>query len=395
MLLSDDKNEQHNLKMKQMNVSHLKLIGYLLIFLTFSLSAQNDWDTNTSGQITYSSGNIGIGTSSPDDLLDVVGSDTEFSIDNRRIELNTTDVTWDSYPWIGFYHDDVRGAFLGNGDPGEYIELKLENSTDFAIHGDGNVGIGTTTPEEALHVVGDVWVENAINSLEAKLYFGHTESFVERTAAELALTSSNRKLKLKARGTNSEIHFLTDDSERMLIDENGDVGIGTTNPASKIHVVQSNQNGIRLERAGHDSYDIRLAGSKGLRIFNTTDGEYEMVFDNGDIGIGTDSPTEKLEVNGTIRTKEVKVEASPWPDYVFEPDYELRSLEETEAFVKEHRHLPEIPSASELEANGLPLGEMNRLLMKKIEELTLHQIELLKLINSQNERIADLENKTK
>ena len=117
---------------------------------------------------------------------------------------------------------------------------------------------------------------------------------------------------------------------------------------------------------------------------------YGMFSDN--FGIGTTTPSEALEVNGTIRTKEVKVEASPWPDYVFDPDYELRSLEETEAFIKENKHLPEVPPASELEANGLSLGEMNRLLMKKIEELTLHLIEVNKENDKMKKEIGELRN---
>ena len=86
------------------------------------------------------------------------------------------------------------------------------------------------------------------------------------------------------------------------------------------------------------------------------------------------------------------VEASPWPDYVFEPEYNLLSLEETEAFIKKHQHLPELPSAKEIEANGVQLGEMNRLLLQKIEELTLHLIEQQKLNKELIQRIEKIEN---
>jgi len=80
------------------------------------------------------------------------------------------------------------------------------------------------------------------------------------------------------------------------------------------------------------------------------------------------------------------VETANWSDYVFKPEYQLPSLIKTEQFIKENGHLPEIPKASEVEANGLSLGEMNRLMMKKIEELTLHLIE-------QQKQIKVLENK--
>ena len=95
----------------------------------------------------------------------------------------------------------------------------------------------------------------------------------------------------------------------------------------------------------------------------------------GNVGIGTLSPTEKLSVNGKIRAKEVKVEAANWPDYVFQKEYPLLSLRELETYIKTNGHLPELPTAKEVESNGFELGEMNKQLVKKIEELTLYLID--------------------
>lgn len=105
----------------------------------------------------------------------------------------------------------------------------------------------------------------------------------------------------------------------------------------------------------------------------------------GSVGIGTYNPREyKLAVNGKIRAQEIKVEASPWPDYVFTKSYQLPTLQETERHIKEKGHLPGIPSAAEVKANGIDLGEMNAKLLQKTEELTLHLIEENKEnINSQ------------
>ncbi len=111
------------------------------------------------------------------------------------------------------------------------------------------------------------------------------------------------------------------------------------------------------------------------REYNNT---YMVFRPNGDIGIGTINPQEKLSVNGKIRAHEIKVETSNWPDYVFKTDYKLPSLTETEQFIKKHGHLSEVPKASEVEADGVSLGEMNKILLKKIEELTLHVISLQK-----------------
>jgi len=111
----------------------------------------------------------------------------------------------------------------------------------------------------------------------------------------------------------------------------------------------------------------------------------------GNVGIGTSSPNEKLTVNGKIRAKEIKVETANFPDYVFEDDYRLSTLTDLEKYIQIHKHLPEIPTAKQVEAAGLELGEMNKLLLKKIEELTLHLIEKDKQINRMMEKLDRLE----
>ncbi len=102
---------------------------------------------------------------------------------------------------------------------------------------------------------------------------------------------------------------------------------------------------------------------------------------NGKVGIGTTSPNTKLDVNGTIRANEIKVTTAPGADFVFDADYSLRTLDEVEDFINENNHLPEIPTALDMETNGVELTKMNQLLLMKIEELTLYTIELNKRIN--------------
>jgi len=98
------------------------------------------------------------------------------------------------------------------------------------------------------------------------------------------------------------------------------------------------------------------------------------------VGIGTNSPDYKLDVNGTIRTKEIIVETG-WADFVFDSGYELAPLEEVEDFIAQNGHLPGIPSGEEIETGGLKLAEMQALMMAKIEELTLHLIEQKKRVD--------------
>jgi len=117
-----------------------------------------------------------------------------------------------------------------------------------------------------------------------------------------------------------------------------------------------------------------------------------------------------LFVSQGIRTEKVKVDIAAnngWADFVFAPDYELMPLAEVEAFIKENQHLPEVPSAKELEENGMDLAEMDKIQMQKIEELTLYTLEQQQEIQSlkaENEmlknqlqnfeqRLTELENK--
>jgi hypothetical protein len=97
----------------------------------------------------------------------------------------------------------------------------------------------------------------------------------------------------------------------------------------------------------------------------------------GKVGIGNAAPDASLAVTGQVHAQEVKVSVTvPGPDYVFEKDYALLTLEEVKNYVDANKHLPEVPSAKEMEKDGVKVGEMNMILLKKVEELTLYLIEV-------------------
>lgn len=112
----------------------------------------------------------------------------------------------------------------------------------------------------------------------------------------------------------------------------------------------------------------------------------------GNIGIGTITPRNKLDVNGTIRATEIKVETG-WADFVFKKDYNLPSLDEVEDHINTYSRLPEIPSEQEVKENGVSLGEMQVKLLQKIEELTLYVIEQSKENKSLKKQIDELKSK--
>ena len=112
---------------------------------------------------------------------------------------------------------------------------------------------------------------------------------------------------------------------------------------------------------------------------------------NGNVGIGTSSPQYLLSVNGQIGVKDVIVTSSGWSDYVFHPGYRLRPLSEVNAYIKANHHLPEIPSEAEVKEKGVSVADMQAKLLAKIEELTLHMIQQQEENRQLRERVGRLE----
>ncbi len=287
----------------------------------------------------------------------------------------------------------------------DHFRWDFDGAEKMRINSVGNVGIGTTSPGSKLDVqigasdTGGILLTSPDNTIAAL-----QDSNGAGEDGILDLYSSGT-IKVRIAGSSNVDSYI----------DAGNMGIGTTSPNRKLTVdaghaatharfvgTYTGIQGIQVERSGGDNirlvtnytnYGGGLESSSALRFAvngNGINSPSMYVKTDGNVGIGTTSPTEKLSVNGTIRSKEVKVEASPWPDYVFEDDYNLRSLEEIEKFIQANNHLPEIPSAKEIEENGVKLGKMNALLLKKIEELTLHTIQQSKEIRdlkSSNDRL--------
>ncbi|UOY08494.1 tail fiber protein [Muricauda sp. SCSIO 64092] len=202
----------------------------------------------------------------------------------------------------------------------------------------------------------------------------------------------------------------TDNGNNLTTTDN--VGIGTTNPTSKLQLMDGNSGltlhannvweGIGFNRSARTGQILNT--NKTAWQFTARDERFSLegyngatnsllnVLKNGNVGIGTKNPDMKLTVKGNVHAEEMRIDLSvPAPDYVFKEDYKLRTIEEVEQFIIENHHLPEMPSAKDFEQHGVMQAEMDMNLLKKIEELTLYLIEQNKQNQSQKARIEQLE----
>jgi len=271
----------------------------------------------------------------------------------------------------------------------------------------GNVGIGKTNPGAKLDVNGIFQVyptgsSGTTGALKLRIEGVAGASIIQ---ANSDVNWANHDIIINAANTTGAVpnHF--------VLYRTGNVAIGKAIPAVKLDVNGATQiypNGnsgvdraLKLRFTPGTSATIIEANSDFnwanhdiiVNAASASGGNINQLVAHrsGNVGIGTASPDQKLTVKGYIHAEEVRVDLNvPGPDYVFEKNYELLTLQNLEQYINQHKHLPEVPSATEMEANGVYLKEMNMLLLKKVEELTLHLIELNKQVQTMNKTIDQL-----
>ena len=270
------------------------------------------------------------------------------------------------------------------------------------ITGDGYVGIGTTSPLTTLNVSGGNWDlattngDFAIGNSTYKLKFGVATSGAGAGDARIYTTGGTNRTILGSNAT-----------DILAITPTG-VGVATITPSGKLHIEHDGTDlnpHIRIHATGlysrinwstntnantwvAQSYLESATAADNYWRLEYGGGSRLYVAGNGNIGIGTSTPDNKLDVLGVIRANEVIVETG-WADYVFQDDYKLKPLSEVEAFIKENKHLPSVPSAAKIQDKGAHVAELLTKMMEKIEELTLYSIEQKKEINELKRRLDE------
>lgn len=309
-----------------------------------------------------------------------------------------------------------------NGPAGDDpFRVQVNGTSKLFVNSGGQVAVNTTLPAAnmELSVNGDSYTSSQMfvggTTGTAKLNIsagdGETVSILGTAPYIKLKDDANSDVFVQASGNNLRMGTLSGNSagkmvfrfngtDRSAMDVNGKFGLGTTSPSALLHLKGTDEvmrvegtspffqfyNGaIAKSFIWSTGNDIKIGtstgNSTGRVILGTAGGGDQLyIAANGTVGIGTsDTKGYKLGVDGSIVCEELKVKLSQnWPDYVFADEYELPALSEVENSIQRNKHLPGIPSAKEIHENGINVGEMQKLLMQKIEELTLYVIDLQK-----------------
>jgi hypothetical protein len=348
---------------------------------------------NTLMHLNATNGNVGIGTITPDQKLEIEGSTDQYvrihttSVGSSRAGLELLRSTEFSATDWRIINDGGSLKFYDGID-----NFMTDGDLNMTFTPGGNIGIGIAAPESALHVVGTEFISESGNGF-----------FQIGNPASTHIRFDNNEI-LARNADSPSLLYLQYWSGNLSLCDNvaGSVGIGTTSPQAKLHITDGTDvtlagggevvlgatTGANLAMDGNE-IQARSNGAGSALFVQSLAGDVLLIpNETGQVGIGVISsatmPSDDylLAVDGKIISEEIRVEISgSWPDYVFEKNYALTPLNELEDHIATYGHLPGIPSTTEVEADGILLGEMQRVLLEKVEELTLHVIALQKEID--------------
>ncbi|MEQ9263613.1 MAG: hypothetical protein RLN81_00205 [Balneolaceae bacterium] len=378
-----------------------KILVLITACILTNVSVNAQWTTSGS-DIYFNSGNVGIGITSPIAKLHVNG-DTYLGTNqlqflsasggNNRI-FSAGGTSPGSWTFKSRFDNMIFSSGENSSNPRRII-FRTGDGDRMEIGASGRVGIGNAAIDITGTALDQLVIGDGIGSRGVVVYHGTNNdggyAFANPSGnltGRILYDSSEGAIKLQYVGTDrltigsNRIELLknTEIDGRLFFGDFSNEGVGTIqikNEGPNDGIALWTETGNITKRIWIDDSTNTLQLTAGVSLNNGLS-----LDENGNIGIGTSNPDQALTVKGKIHSEEIIVDLNvPGPDYVFEEDYDLPTLSEIEAFIKANKHLPEIPSAKEMEANGISLGEMNMLLLKKIEELTLITIQQQKQIN--------------
>jgi len=347
----------------------------------------------TQKNFIFNEGFVGIGTQSPQALLHVERGNT---ILNGNVQLGS----------ISNEIVTLINGKVGIKTTNPLADLQVEGSVSigYSTHTppgmaglivNGPVGIGTFAPTVPLEVVGK------IKTTELQLAAGYMNGYI--------LQSDQYGNAIWVNPTSVNTGIWLQNGNNVTVDNTKKIGIGTQTPAEaldlkgnllcsgnikggrtdwqafKIFANSSETDGsyILLSNNSSQAGSIKLytTGTEGRIEFHNQNMQVMSIRADNNVYFGNPDVSTNLYVNGEITSSLVRVNTQSWWDCVFKDDYRLMPLAEVETFIKENQHLPDIPSEATIKASGIDVAQMNALLLKKIEELTLYVIELEKKIN--------------
>ncbi len=350
-------------------------------------------------------GNVGIGTITPESKLSIVdpiyNSALHASIDGGDALLQLKSPASNYWTRIGTNLSPLAIVTQGND--------KYSPSPTMFLNNDGNVGIGTSNPTSRLSVAGNTNVIGQVISNTS----GH--GLVQTDGTTSVGTYTDGTAGWIGTNSNHPLYFYTSNGwESMTITTGGNVGIGTSAPNEKLTVAgttglygnslfcpnQSGANGTvsigtptifpnsMLNVKSNLQYGAFIDAPNSSTAALQVEGLTRL---NGEVGIGiAPSSVYSLAVGGKIICTELRVQATPFPDYVFDASYNLKPLEEVEQHILAHHRLPNMPPATEVESDGMNVGGVQLKLVEKVEELTLYLLQQQKELKAQKQEIEQL-----